>query len=133
MIIAVDFDGVLCEDKFPAIGMERPRMIDMVRRLIRAGHEVILWTSRVDGRLEEALRWCDERGLDFCAVNDNAPSNKGMYEHMYPNGTRKVYADVYVDDHSLEWVSWETRHGHVAAEMNALSMLENILHMEKEN
>lgn len=123
MIIAVDFDGVLCEDKFPAIGMERPRMIDAVRRLIRAGHEVILWTSRVDRRLEEALKWCDERGLDFCAVNENAPSNRAQYEREYPNGTRKVYADVYIDDHSLEWLSWNRQYGMVGAESRALSLI----------
>lgn len=133
MIIAVDFDGVLVEDRFPAIGMERPRMIDAVRRLIHAGHEVILWTSRVDERLKEALDWCSQRGLDFCAVNDNAPSNRAQYEHLYPDGTRKVYADVYVDDHSLEWWSWERRHGHAAAEMNALSVLEEIMHTDKED
>ena len=131
MIIAVDFDGVLVEDKFPAIGMERPRMIDAVRRLIHAGHEVILWTSRVDERLEEVLQWCEARGLDFCAVNENAPSNRAQYEHLYPNGTRKVYADVYVDDHSLEWKAWERQYGHAGAESHALSLLGEIIYYDR--
>lgn len=31
-------------------------------------------------------------------MNDNAPSNRARYGHLYPDGTRKVYADVYMDD-----------------------------------
>lgn len=98
MIVAVDFDGTLCRDEFPEIGSPNYRMISLVREIIDAGHEVVLWTSRADDRLVEAVRWCEDRGLHFCAVNENAPSNQARYEGEYPNGTRKVYADVYVDD-----------------------------------
>lgn len=98
MIVAVDFDGVLCRDEFPGIGAPNYRMISLVREIADAGHEVVLWTSRADDRLVEAVRWCEDRGLHFCAVNDNAPSNREQYGYLYPNGTRKVYADVYMDD-----------------------------------
>lgn len=98
MIVAVDFDGILCRDEFPGIGAPNHRMISLVREIIDAGHEVVLWTGRADDRLVEAVRWCEDRGLHFCAVNDNAPSNRARYEHLYPDGTRKVYADVYMDD-----------------------------------
>ena len=101
MIIAVDFDGVLCEDRFPEIGAPDYEVVSLVRQLIDAGHEVILWTCRVDARLQEAVEWCEDRGLRFCAVNKNAPSNRARGESEYPNGTRKVYADVYVEDHDL--------------------------------
>lgn len=98
MIVAVDFDGVLCRDEFPEIGAPNYRMISLVREIADAGHEVVLWTSRADDRLVEAVHWCEDRGLHFCAVNDNAPSNRAQYEGLYPNGTRKVHADVYMDD-----------------------------------
>lgn len=98
MIVAVDFDGVLCRDEFPEIGAPNYRMISLVREIADAGHEVVLWTSRADDRLVEAVRWCEDRGLHFCAVNDNAPSNRERYKDLYPNGTRKVFADVYMDD-----------------------------------
>ena len=104
MIIAVDFDGILCENRFPEIGKPYYDMIAAVREAMDLGHEVILWTSRVDDRLTEAVSWCEDRGLRFTSINDNTPSNKQKYEHLYPNGTRKVYADVYVDDHSLFFV-----------------------------
>lgn len=98
MIVAVDFDGVLCRDEFPEIGAPNYQMISLVREIVDAGHEVVLWTSRADDRLVEAVRWCEDRGLHFCAVNDNAPSNRERYKDLYPNGTRKVFADVYMDD-----------------------------------
>lgn len=98
MIVAVDFDGILCRDEFPGIGAPNYGMISLVREIIDAGHEVVLWTDRADDRLVEAVRWCEDRGLHFCAVNDNAPSNRARYERLYPDDTRKVYADVYMDD-----------------------------------
>ena len=98
MIVAVDFDGILCRDEFPEIGAPNYDMISLVREIIDAGHEVVLWTSRADDRLVEAVRWCEDRGLHFCAVNDNAPSNRAQCGHLYPNCTRKVYVDVYMDD-----------------------------------
>lgn len=104
MIIAIDFDGVLAENAFPEIGASIYQNISLVRQLLDLGHEVILWTSRAGAELENAVRWCDDRGLHFCAVNDNAPSNIAKYKQKYPDGTRKVYADVYVDDHSLSYI-----------------------------
>lgn len=104
MIIAVDFDGVLCDNAFPQIGAPHYEIISLMRRLLDVGHEVILWTSRADGELAAAIDWCKDYGLHFTAVNDNAPSNKKQYSAKYPNGTRKVYADIYIDDHNLEYV-----------------------------
>lgn len=101
MIIAVDFDGVLCDNEFPKIGAPRYKTIMVIRELIDLGHEVILWTSRAGEELTAAIDWCGDRGLHFAAINDNAPSNKAQYESKYPQGTRKVYADIYIDDHNL--------------------------------
>lgn len=128
MIVAVDFDGVLCEDEFPAIGQEDPTMVAAVRRLREAGHEVVLWTSRTGERLREALDWCRWRGLEFDAVNDQAPSNAEEFGDLYPQGTRKVYADVYLDDHSLEWVAQQQRYGRSGAVALALARLEEVFH-----
>lgn len=100
MIIAVDFDGVLCKNKFPQIGEPEYEMISRIRQLSDLGHEVILWTSRTGQELDDAVDWCGDRGLHFCAVNENAPSNRRKYMAKYPNGTRKAYADLYVDDHA---------------------------------
>lgn len=104
MIVAVDFDGVLCENQFPEIGPPRYDVIAAIRELMVRGHEIVLWTSRNGQELENAVKWCNDRGLHFCAVNEPAPSNARAYEGVYKVPTRKIYADVYIDDHNLEYV-----------------------------
>ena len=101
MIIAVDFDGVLCESQFPRIGPSDQEMIQAVKRVQNAGHETVLWTCRADQRLSEAVEWCEMHGLHFTSINDNTSSNKLLFSATYPNGTRKVFADVYIDDRNL--------------------------------
>lgn len=103
MIIATDFDGILCENAFPEIGKPNYRIISLVRQLIDLGAEVILWTCRCEGELKAAVDWCSDYGLHFCAVNDDAPSNKTQYKGVYKDPPRKVYADIYIDDHDLEF------------------------------
>ena len=104
MTIAVDFDGVLCQCKFPEIGPPNYEMISLVRELIDNGNEVVLWTTRNGAELDAAVRWCDDRGLHFCAVNEPAPSNAAEYADRYPTQSRKIYADIYIDDHNMETI-----------------------------
>lgn len=97
MIIAVDFDGVLVADAFPGIGAPDIRMISVVRRLcLHPLCTVILWTSRVNDRLQDAVDYCTKWGLKFTSVNAGSPDNLAAY------GTdpRKIYADLYIDDHA---------------------------------
>lgn len=93
-VIAVDFDGTLCENRWPEIGSMNVELIDYLRRCRATGDKLILWTNREGEELYEALVWCRERGLEFDAVNDNLPEN---IRH-FGNNSRKVYADVYIDD-----------------------------------
>ncbi len=108
MIIAIDFDGILCQSKFPEIGPPNYNVISLVRQLIDKGHEIILWTSRNGEELTAAVDWCGERGLHFCNVNGPAPSNEAEYKDKYDTQSRKIYADIYIDDHNLEFISRST-------------------------
>ena len=103
MIIAVDFDGVLCKDAFPDIGPANEYVIDVVKGLINDGHEVVLWTTRNGEELNAAVSWCEDRELRFCNVNGPAPSNAKEYENVYPTQSRKIYADYYIDDRNIEY------------------------------
>ena len=73
MIIAVDFDGTLCENRYPEIGYPMPRAIDSMRRLHEDGHYLILWTCRTGERLKDAINWLLERGIPIDRVNDHCP------------------------------------------------------------
>ncbi len=45
-IIAVDFDGTLCENKWPEIGMPNEELIEYLKKRQTNGEKLILWTSR---------------------------------------------------------------------------------------
>lgn len=93
-IIAVDFDGTLCENKWPEIGMPNEELIEYLKKRQAAGEKLILWTNRVDERLDEAVKWCEEHGLVFDAVNDNLPE----IVETFGSNCRKIFANEYIDD-----------------------------------
>ena len=95
MIIAVDFDGTLCTDKYPCIGEPNLKLLDMLRFMQSAyQYKIILWTCRTGAYLREAVEWCDRHGLVFDAVNANLPE----IQKQWGGDTRKVFADIYIDD-----------------------------------
>lgn len=97
MIIAVDFDGCLCENKWPDIGKAHDEVILYLRYRQAHGDKIILWTCREGDMLRAAVMWCLNRGLRFDAINDNLPENIALYG----NNCRKVWADEYWDDKSV--------------------------------
>lgn len=72
-IIAVDFDGTLCENKWPEIGMPNEELIEYLKKRQANGEKLILWTSRNEEQTKKAVEWCKKYGLIFDAVNDNLP------------------------------------------------------------
>ena len=93
-IMAVDFDGTLVKDRFPEIGAERENFCRAIRILQKMGVKSILWTSRTDSALQEAIEWCKDHDLHFDAINENLPE----VIELTGTDTRKVYANVYFDD-----------------------------------
>ena len=97
MIIAVDFDGTLCGNAWPEIGAPRKGVIEYVKHQRQNGAKLILWTNRVGQRLDEAVAWCREQGVEFDAVNGNLPE----IVQEFGADCRKVYADQYIDDKAV--------------------------------
>lgn len=96
-IIAVDFDGTLCENAWPGIGPARAGVIDYVLEQQMTGAKLILWTNRRGEKLEEAVKWCAARGIAFDAVNENLSE----VIERFGGDTRKVFADEYLDDKAV--------------------------------
>lgn len=94
-IYAVDFDGTLCESKWPGIGAPNKKLIEHLIKMRNGGLKIILWTCRYGERLQEAVEWCKDQGLEFDAVNDNIPELVEKYGGTNP---RKITATVYIDD-----------------------------------
>ena len=94
-IIAVDFDGTLCENQYPEIGEANNALIEYLKmRQQKMGHKLILWTCRVGDQLEQAVDWCQDRGLIFDAVNQNLPE----IVESFGGDCRKVFAHEYIND-----------------------------------
>lgn len=114
-IVAVDFDGTLVEDAFPEIGRENPEMFELCKQLKEQGIRLILWTSRANDNemrnLDRAVEFCRSKGLEFDAVNENLKEVR----EMFGGDTRKVYADLYIDDkaipHTMSPSFWANRLG----------------------
>lgn len=98
MIYAVDFDGTLCENKYPNIGCPNNKLINILINERKNGNEVILYTMREGDVLDKAIEWCKNYGLEFDCVNDNTQKMKDFYG----NNPRKIFANVYIDDHNLK-------------------------------
>lgn len=110
MILAVDFDGTICADRFPEIGEPLFFAIEMLTKLKENGNKLILWTCRTDlperAYLTEAVEFCRERGLIFDAVNDNLPDAP----YIDKGNSRKIFADFYIDDKAM-LPAWEVYFG----------------------
>ena len=95
-IIAIDFDGTLCEACFPNIGAPYIDIIDAAKKEQSNGAKLILWTVRNNEYLQDAINWCQNFGLYFDAVNDNIEEikNKGFT-------SPKILATEYWDDRAI--------------------------------
>lgn len=96
LVIAVDFDGTIVEDAYPKIGKPRIFAFETMKRLQQDGHRLILWTYRSGSKLDESVKFCEDNGITFYAVNQSFPEEK------YDNSvSRKIYADIYIDDRNI--------------------------------
>lgn len=98
MVIAVDFDGTIVEHMYPKIGKEIPFATDTLKELIKDGHQLILWSVREDGLLQEAVDWCHRRGVDFWAVNKDYPEEERSKNNHF---SRKLKVDMFIDDRNV--------------------------------
>ncbi|MBR4565782.1 MAG: hypothetical protein IKO17_02410 [Prevotella sp.] len=98
MIIGVDFDGTIVEDRYPNIGEEIPFATDTLKMLIKEHHRIILWTVREGKYLEDAVKWCRDRGVEFYAVNRDYPEETTDNNQYF---SRKLKADLWIDDRNL--------------------------------
>lgn len=95
--IAIDFDGCLCDNAYPAIGAPHWGVIARAKMEQEAGAGLILWTCREGQLLLEAVAACESWGLHFDAINESLPS----WIAAFDNAPRKVGASEYWDDRAV--------------------------------
>lgn len=92
--ICIDFDGTICEYKYPEIGEAVDGAIEVIKELQDAGHKIILHTMRSGIRLDQAVEFCEENGITLYGINENK-SQKHWTE------SPKIYGNFYIDDASI--------------------------------
>ena len=97
LLIAVDFDGTVVEDKYPGVGKAKPFAIETLKMLQNDGHRLILWTYRHGSKLKDAVRFMEDNGVPPYAVNRSYPE-----EEAHPlDVSRKIHADLFIDDRNF--------------------------------
>lgn len=94
-IIAVDFDGTLCSNLYPAIGVPNKRLIRYLLKRKQKGAILVLWTCRSGKELVDACEWCEQQGLIFDSVNANPEAAIAYHNGSDP---RKIGYDELIDD-----------------------------------
>lgn len=95
MVIAVDFDGTVVEHEYPKIGRAIPFAIETLLQLQKDGHTLLMWSVREGDLLQEAVDYCEKKGLKFYAANKNHPDEDRS------RAARKLNADLFIDDRNL--------------------------------
>lgn len=104
MVIAVDFDGTLVENgDYPLARNPIIKNIQYIKKMKSEGHKIILWTCREKESLENAIKFCDYYGIELDAVNENIDVDAKIKTYGY--NSRKVYADIYIDDKVMKGVN----------------------------
>lgn len=120
MIIAVDFDGTVVEHRYPVIGKELPFATATLRQLMEDGHRLILWSVREGDLLQEAVDFCEQRGVTFFAVNRDFEEEDGTGKHY----SRKIKADLFIDDRNVGGLpDWPTIYALIKRKMNLRDFL----------
>ena len=100
MVIAIDFDGCITDKNiFPEIGEFKEHAIDAIKNLQKHGHKCVLWTCREGPYLHQARIACTMHGLQLDGYNWSP----------YQLQSRKIVADVYIDDKNVfmvDTVDW---------------------------
>lgn len=102
--IAIDFDDTIVRSEFPNIVGLQPHAKEVINSLYKSGKQILIWTCREGEELEQAKRFLSECGINYHYINENHPD----LMKAYGNNSRKLGADVYIDDkgHTTEYVNW---------------------------
>ncbi len=95
MIIGVDFDGTIVQHEYPEIGPIKPGAKEALKAFKKAGHQIFIWTCRHGEEEREVRQFLLKNNIPFDTINTPIPGSD--------LGTRKIYADIYIDDKGLRF------------------------------
>lgn len=97
-VLAVDFDGTLCNSNYPNLGDEIKPVCDFIRSISDLDCNIVLYTCRHNKALDAAIEWCFEHKIYFDYVNENADDRI-----LYYGNCEKLSYDLLIDDKALNF------------------------------
>ena len=96
MIIGIDFDGTICEQAHPGIGKLLPKANEVMNKIHKV-HKIIITTCRHTVQdINNMQVFLAQHNIPYDLINENDPDLIAKH-----GDCRKIYADVYIDDHNL--------------------------------
>ncbi len=104
--IAVDFDGILRRNFNKGQNIFQKIVMAYLKRKQKQGVVIILNTLRTDeDRIGDAISWLAEKDFYPDFVNENDPDSL----ISFLKDSRKIDADVYIDDRNVGLIGWLLR------------------------
>lgn len=102
--IAIDFDGTIAYEAYPEIGGFKPHAERVMKKIKQHGGKIIIWTCRTGEQAEQVKQMLVNAGIEFDEFNSNLKEKRSMF----PDDSRKVFADVYIDDRAnfIKEIDW---------------------------
>lgn len=107
MIIAIDFDGTMCEDNYPYTPTDLwPDVIEWIKEGVERGNTVNVYTCRSGNDLIPVRQLLERYGLDLTINDLKAPWGEEI---------QKMFAHFYIDNRCpwfpgrnwTETISWD--------------------------
>lgn len=93
LIFCIDFDGTCVTHEYPNVGKD-VGAVPVLKRLVDAGHNLILWTVRSGDGLLQAEKWFEENDLPLYGSNKNPGQSTW-------SKSPKAHANAFIDDAAL--------------------------------
>lgn len=107
LTLAIDFDGTIVQDAYPNIGKLLPFAKETIRLLYYDYNcDIVIWTCRSGKEELDCEKFLIENNIPFTTINKNTPA---VIQRWNSDDSRKVYADVYIDDRSQfadKYIDW---------------------------
>jgi len=93
MDIILDYDGTVVLHSFPEIGGDIGA-VPILKKLIKNGHNLILFTMRSDEFLDAAVKWFNDNEIPLYGIQKNPD------QHTWTKSP-KAYGQLIIDDAAL--------------------------------
>lgn len=103
-VICIDFDGTCVLHRFPEVGPINMGSTHWLRKFVKDGAKLVLFTMRGGFHLAEAAAWFDEFKIPLYGINEN-PTQRDWTD------SPKAYGQLYIDDAALGAPLWTPAKG----------------------